>query len=314
MTSLERMNDAPAARPDDLAGGASMPGAAARGEHGYVDGGAEFVGGIAGRFALREMQFPSWRNQLAVMLTIGAALGFVGPYGTYLELDLAQRLLFWMMAIPLIGVPASLSQRLVHGMESIAAWPIAAKSLLGALLAGFPSTFLAVALDTLFRQMPPLTVLGLLKVYGSVTLIIALIAIPWTLIMRRRELPQARLVGGEGAVPLPPGEAPGTSPFLRRIPPRLGSELRYIATEDHYLRIVTALGSDLILFRLSDAIAELDPGLGRQVHRSYWVARQAVASVERDAHRTTLLLTDGTRVPVSRTYLKALREAGWLSV
>jgi DNA-binding LytR/AlgR family response regulator len=68
----------------------------------------------------------------------------------------------------------------------------------------------------------------------------------------------------------------------------------------------------LILFRMSDAVAELDPMFGRQVHRSYWVAKRGVASIERDRYRIRLLLTTGVQIPVSRTYLPALREAGWL--
>jgi DNA-binding LytR/AlgR family response regulator len=112
---------------------------------------------------------------------------------------------------------------------------------------------------------------------------------------------------------LPAKEAlPARSAFLRRIPARLGTELLYIKVEDHYLRVQTRLGSDLLLLRLSDAVAELDPEFGRQVHRSYWVAQDAVAGVERDGHRTRLVLNDGARIPVSRTYLPALRKAGWL--
>jgi DNA-binding LytR/AlgR family response regulator len=67
---------------------------------------------------------------------------------------------------------------------------------------------------------------------------------------------------------------------LGRIPAKLGTELLYIEVEDHYLRVHTPLGSDLLLFRLADAVAGLEPALGRQVHRSYWVARHAVASSE----------------------------------
>jgi DNA-binding LytR/AlgR family response regulator len=104
------------------------------------------------------------------------------------------------------------------------------------------------------------------------------------------------------------------APFLRRIPLKLGSELLYIATEDHYLRVTTKLGSDLILFRLSDAIAELGPAAGQQVHRSYWVARDAVAAIERNGQRTSLTLVNGAEIPVSRTYLRNLRDAGWLGV
>ena len=46
--------------------------------------------------------------------------------------------------------------------------------------------------------------------------------------------------------------------------------------EDHYVRIHTALGSELVLMRLGDAIQELDGLEGERVHRSWWVARRAV--------------------------------------
>ena len=98
-------------------------------------------------------------------------------------------------------------------------------------------------------------------------------------------------------------DLPASSAFSRRIPAKLGTELLYIEVEDHYLRVHTPLGSDLLLFRLADAVAGLEPALGRQVHRSYWVARHAVASIERDGHRARLVLTTGAKIPVSRTYL-----------
>ena len=82
--------------------------------------------------------------------------------------------------------------------------------------------------------------------------------------------------------------------------------------EDHYLRIHTALGSDLILLRLRDALAELGPERGLQVHRSWWVANGAVASVERSAGRAVLVLHNGLQVPVSKSFRDKVKEAGWL--
>src|SRR6266852_6116905 len=128
--------------------------------------------------------------------------------------------------------------------------------------------------------------------------------------MRRRQQPAEPASDRQPAAP-PASAAPNGNPFLRRIPDRLGSDLLFIATEDHYLRVTTDRGSDLILFHLSDAVAELDPALGQQVHRSYWAWR-AVASVLRDGHRTVLVLTNGAKVPVSRPYARALRKSGRL--
>jgi DNA-binding LytR/AlgR family response regulator len=107
---------------------------------------------------------------------------------------------------------------------------------------------------------------------------------------------------------------PGAGParFIERLPPRLrGGVIRAVSSEDHYLRIHTDRGSDLILMRLSDALAELEGLEGAQTHRSWWVARDAVRDVSRGDGRATLTLEGGIEAPVSRRYAKALRAAGW---
>jgi DNA-binding LytR/AlgR family response regulator len=100
--------------------------------------------------------------------------------------------------------------------------------------------------------------------------------------------------------------------FLERLPPRLrGAEIHAVQAEDHYLRVHTTRGSDLILMRLADAIVELDGLDGAQTHRSWWVARAAVQDVRRSDGRATLVLPMGIEAPVSRNNLPALRDRGW---
>jgi DNA-binding LytR/AlgR family response regulator len=109
--------------------------------------------------------------------------------------------------------------------------------------------------------------------------------------------------------------APAGAPaprFLDRLPAKLrGAELYAVEAEDHYLRLHTSRGQDLILMRLSDAVAELDGIEGAQTHRSWWVAKAAVEDARRGDGRATLRITGGIEAPVSRAYAKALREAGW---
>jgi LytTr DNA-binding domain-containing protein len=101
--------------------------------------------------------------------------------------------------------------------------------------------------------------------------------------------------------------------FLDRLPLRLrGAEVWAVEAEDHYLRLRTSKGQDLILMRLSDAIDELEGIEGAQVHRSWWVARGAITEAVRGDGRATLTLKDGAEVPVSRTYARLLRERGWI--
>jgi DNA-binding LytR/AlgR family response regulator len=100
--------------------------------------------------------------------------------------------------------------------------------------------------------------------------------------------------------------------FLDRLPARLrGAELFAVEAQDHYLRLHTSRGQDLILMRLSDAVAELEGIEGAQTHRSWWVARTAVEGATRGDGRATLALKGGVEAPVSRAYARALREAGW---
>lgn len=100
--------------------------------------------------------------------------------------------------------------------------------------------------------------------------------------------------------------------FVGRMPLHLrAGRIIAVQAEDHYLRVHTDLGSDLILMRLSDAVAELDGLEGAQTHRSWWVAKEAVRGAKRGDGRATLELEGGLTAPVSRSYAATLREAGW---
>src|SRR5690606_13712732 len=100
--------------------------------------------------------------------------------------------------------------------------------------------------------------------------------------------------------------------FLERLPLRLrGATLLAVEAEDHYLRLHTDRGSDLILMRLGDAVAELDGLEGARTPRSWWVARGAVDGVARGERRAALTLEGGLEVPVSRTAARELRAKGW---
>jgi DNA-binding LytR/AlgR family response regulator len=116
-----------------------------------------------------------------------------------------------------------------------------------------------------------------------------------------------------GAAPAPGAAATAPPRFLERLPLKLrGAELWAVESEDHYLRLHTSRGQDLILMRLADAMSELEGIEGAQVHRSWWVSRKAIMAARRGDGRATLTLPDGAEVPVSRTYAKALRERSWI--
>jgi hypothetical protein len=253
----------------------------------------------------REISDGGWGRRFVVFIVIGLSLGWMGPFGTYDSLVPPQRFAFWGVSVPLIGLVARFIIRLAVRHAPLAHLPLAARVVIGALLAGFPGAFIIYALLSAIHRPFPFDIIDLLGTYVSVTALTLLFGLPMALAARRRL---------EAAVPEPDTvpATEGLSPFFKRLPPKLGTELLSLTAEDHYVRVTTSQGSDLILIRLSDAIAEIGVTKGQRVHRSHWVAEGAVASVDRQNGKTALVLTNGEVIPVSQSYVAALREAGWL--
>lgn len=148
-----------------------------------------------------------------------------------------------------------------------------------------------------------------LPVYAIAVLISGLIsAIVWVASARRP------------ADPLPPpGPLPAQSEaavvvaargLAARVP--IG-QLLAVTAEDHYVRLHLANGEKpLILYRFSDALADLAAIDGLQVHRGAWIAACAATRATRQGRRWTLWLADGTGIPVSEARTAAARARGWL--
>lgn len=90
--------------------------------------------------------------------------------------------------------------------------------------------------------------------------------------------------------------------LLGRLPPARRGALIRLEVNDHYVKVVTESGSENLLMRLADAISETEGVDGLQVHRSHWVARDAITGLARERGKCVLVLQDGSQVPVSRSH------------
>jgi len=101
--------------------------------------------------------------------------------------------------------------------------------------------------------------------------------------------------------------------ILNRLPVNLqNSELYALSAEDHYVRVYTSKGDNIILMRLSDAMTETGSFEGLQTHRSWWVAKAAIDKITPKGRTAEIILKNEITVPVSRNALKTVRDAGWL--
>ena len=97
--------------------------------------------------------------------------------------------------------------------------------------------------------------------------------------------------------------------IVQAMPPRLRGPIQFMRAEDHYVRVGTTEGEALVRYRFSDAVRELRPRGGLQVHRSYWVHPSFIERVEPDGKTYTLVTRNGSRLRVSRQYVGVLKSA-----
>jgi len=74
--------------------------------------------------------------------------------------------------------------------------------------------------------------------------------------------------------------------------------------------VQTLAGRGTVLMRLGDAVEEVEPIEGAQVHRSHWVAWDQVTAVERAEAKVSLIMAAGPSIPVSRNNRDRLMERG----
>lgn len=100
----------------------------------------------------------------------------------------------------------------------------------------------------------------------------------------------------------------GSGTFLSTIEPPLLGSLLWVEAQEHYVRITTDEENRMVLARFSDIVRELEGLDGMQVHRSHWVAREAIVKQEKSGQGVMLSLKTGDIVPVSRSFRNQLGE------
>jgi hypothetical protein len=257
--------------------------------------------------------------RLGPPIGVGVVLGMIGPFGTFDLLPAAPRLAYWMSVVSVNWLLADAIVRRVEAL--VGAWlplPRITVPVAGACLAAVPATGVVALANGLSGIGWPGNIAVL---FGQVLLLLAAIALPvytWEDMQERIEDRPGPAASGSDLSENSPSDAEARQPgmnglslFTARLPVPLEGCLLCLEMQDHYLVVHHSGGSEMILCRMEDAARELD-GLGRRVHRSWWVSADAIDGVERAGQRTLLRLIDDRRVPVGRSFRPDLKAAGWL--
>jgi hypothetical protein len=247
--------------------------------------------------------------EIFLVLVIGLVLGLFGPFGTY-AIPTAARIVSWMV-FTMLGY-AIFRPLIILGQWMSDALRVSQIIGVGLALAiaAVPMTALMALLFSGFDPAKAMRWQNLGGLYFQVWLIGFLINGLMTLLFRREAAPPAEAMPPVQGLPPASVAPPPAAAFADRLPAGFGRVLA-LTSEDHYVRAFGESRDTLVLLRMRDAIAELAGIEGMQVHRSWWVARDAVSSAQRDGRALALILTNGKEVPVARDKISLLKETGW---
>jgi hypothetical protein len=264
--------------------------------------------------------------ELSALVLVAGVLGFLGPFGTYLKGDLVSRSVNWAMLLFGAYATARPMMELWRWTARTLHLPQAPLVFWGMMLFSVPIAFLWKA-----SGAPEANLIGGYASIFSFTVLCSLLvmAVAWW-----AERAEASLVTRDTADGWSPQAASPTSPppeptqvtvseqTTPAAPPRprlrarlsasFSGDILALESEDHYVRVHGLRGSELLLIRLRDAIGEMDGLPGEQTHRSWWVARDAIAGVQARGRGCEIKLKNGEHALVARDSVERLTQSRFL--
>lgn len=257
------------------------------------------------QLALRQLQ--GTFTSPVFWIVVGAAVfltAMAGPYYTLERLSFPERLVYWGITIPLSAVIMTFLSTFAYKIteEKSLNWVIVA--FLAGLAGVVPvvgSVYLSEGIASGFKD-------GWLEgvSFMRLAIYVAPSLIGVTLVVNA--LFEFRVVGQQMPTPEPEPEQPKITLLQSKLPHHLGHEIVTVQAQDHYVEVTTLKGSAMVLMRLGDAVRDLEPLNGLQVHRSWWVNPAYVIRTETGKSGPELVMETGSKIPVGRSFRKVVRD------
>ena len=238
-----------------------------------------------------------WWLDFALFTFVGLVMAQLGPYRT-LDAPQPLRTGYWLLAVYGAGVAAMVAERAIAAHVR-GFW---LRIVIASVLITPPVTLYIYALNAILLDLPRRW--WLFPQLAWQVLVVMLLLLTLRALLWRRVVETRTVV----MPPLPEAERAFR---LRLSAKRRAARLIAIEAEDHYVRVHTDAGSELVAMRFSDALEELARTHGYRVHRSWWVVGDAIEGVRWARAGGAVRLAGGIVAPVSRSYAAVLKSAGW---
>ena len=248
------------------------------------------------QFALRELsaiiRAPRlWGTFIVVVLIFTVT----GPFGTERSMPVAVRFFYWLSVQFAGWTTAIVFSVLADAFLEPVAKHAFVRMMVGAVAAALPIGLWIGFIDWGFSGRTPAT--GAILANAAVALPLSALFCILAYMTLHRDLE---------TVPRSASDTP--PPLLARLKPGNRGAILRLSAEDHYTRVVTSRGQELLLLRFSDAVKEVGDTSGLQIHRSHWIADRHVAQLRKTDGGLSVLANDGTLLPISRASQKSARE------
>ncbi len=232
---------------------------------------------------------------VAALFGASLLLGISGPFDTLSSLNTVPRLAYWTLVVWLTYACGTTIYLWTFSNDQRPKWvsvllaSALAGVLIGLLLNGVNALFLRIAVSNAAEVLQTILYAAFIALIVNTIMAIA------------------------SPSPSAAGNAESPAPaLLRRLPFEKRGALVSLSVEDHYVRVTTTQGREMILMRLRDAIDETAPIDGLQIHRSHWVALGQIESVVRRGDGAMITTSAGDALPVSRSSMPEVRARNLL--
>jgi len=220
-------------------------------------------------------------------------LTVLGPFGTYEAFSAAGRVAYFSVLLIFCGlifeitVPSCLSN---HRMaRRIPRW---GRFIIGVLTGSFFATWVVFVVEYVARgPLNPANLPWVFICVATIGFIMSFVSF------------------------MPPFAAIATAPntmdidfdriaFFSNYPHLKGSRLRWITMEDHYARVVLDTSEVTLHITMRELEKQLEDYPGLRIHRSHWVAIDAIRNINRNGRTTEIDVGGCTRLPLGGNYRK----------
>lgn len=252
-------------------------------------------------------------GRAGLAMLFAAILAFLAPFGTY-RFGTVDRVGYWTIQMVAWLVLSQAAAWLTWHLPGMRSRGVAPRRIVATAIATLPMMVVVGVANNMMNGWQP-TPDELVELFLSISLIGGgYTYLSDQLVDRLHNAHAAHAPSGPLAVVGPErveevedvrasNEGPSDTALIERLPAHIRGEILCLQVEDHYVRVHSRSSSAMVLMRFSDALRGIDHIPGSQVHRSWWVASDAVTGLRRTGRTAQLTLRNGTTVPVSQPYL-----------